>query len=126
MASPLGQLVLDGKYNLSCDWGKVPGENERMGQKLSETEQKKAFIRRTKEARLAAFPKQGPMLTILDLDQGTYKQYESRSPLPHRFIPKFCAATQVTMEWLLAGEGDGPAAVHVDKPFRKARAKRVA
>ncbi len=84
-----------------------------MVDRMSEAEEKAAFIGRVKLARLARFPKQGPMLTILGLDQGTYKQYESRTPLPHRYLPKFCAATGVTLEWLLTGEGKGPEAAEV-------------
>jgi hypothetical protein len=79
-----------------------------MAKKPSETEQKRAFIARVKAAREWRFSTQRPMLTILELDQGTYKQYETRTPLPHRFIPKFCAATGVSVEWLLTGTGEGP------------------
>lgn len=80
-----------------------------MSDRMSETEEKLAFIRRTKAAREARFPEgQKPMLTILGVEQGTYKQYETRTPLPHRYIPKFCAATGVSLDWLLTGEGKGP------------------
>ena len=40
------------------------------------------------------------MSKILGIDQGRYKQYETRTPLPHEFIPAFCAATRITEEWL--------------------------
>jgi len=94
--------------------------------RMSDTEEKLAFIRRTKQAREAAFDSQKPMLTILGVDQGTYKQYETRTPLPHRFIPKFCAATRVSIEWLLTGEGQGPAARDYPKqiPARSAHRGR--
>lgn len=93
-----------------------------MPKELSESEQKARFIARTKLARVTRFPKQQPILTILDLEQGTYKWYESRTPLPHRFIPKFCAACGVTMEWLLAEEGEGPAVVETTAtPVKRAR-----
>lgn len=87
--------------------------------RMSETEEKAAFIRRTKLAREARFPTQNPMLTILGVEQGTYKQYETRTPLPHRFIPKFCAATGVSLEWLLTGEGKGPAITPILQPAPK-------
>ena len=96
---------------MSYDWGQKVRDNDGMGEQLSETEQKAAFIARTKAARKARFPTQNPILTILGLEQGTYKQYEKRTPLPHRFIPKFCAATGVTVDWLLTGEGKGPVAL---------------
>jgi hypothetical protein len=68
---------------------------------------------------MARFDTQKPMCVILGLEQGTYKQYEIRTPLPHRYIPKFCAAAGVTMEWLLTGEGKGPVAIPL--PSRRTR-----
>jgi len=94
--------------------------------RMSETEEKLAFIRRVKQAREAAFDTQRPMQTILDVDQGTYKQYETRTPLPHRFIPKFCAATNVSLEWLLTGEGKGPPEHPRETPARSIRRRRAA
>jgi len=111
MHRDLGHLVLKSKAILSCDCEQPVGENPRMADRMSETEEKLAFIRRVRTARMARFEKQNPILTILDIDQGKYKQYESRTPLPWRYIPKFCAACGVSMEWLLTGEGQGPAAL---------------
>jgi transcriptional regulator with XRE-family HTH domain len=79
-----------------------------MADRMSETEEKLAFINRVKQARKQRFETQKPICTILEIDQGTYKQYETRTALPHRYIPKFCAATGVSIEWLLTGEGQGP------------------
>lgn len=93
---------------MSYDCGSRIVQNADMADRMSESEEKAAFINRVKQARMARFKTQGPMLTILEVDQGTYKQYESRTPLPHRLIPKFCAATGVSLEWLLTGEGKGP------------------
>jgi hypothetical protein len=107
IASCLGQPVLKIKANVSHDYEHPLGQHVQMD-RMSETEEKLAFIQRVKQARMARFETQAPMLTILELDQGTYKQYETRTPLPHRHIPKFCAATGVSMEWLLTGEGKGP------------------
>lgn len=92
--------------------------------RMSETEEKHAFIGRTKLAREARYPTQGPMLIILGVEQGTYKQYETRTPLPHRFIPKFCAATGVSMEWLLTGEGKGPAVEPIPTKVEKRAPRR--
>lgn len=118
----LGQLVLTGKANLSHDCGRSHGEGSGMVDRMSETEEKLAFIGRTKQAREARFPTQKPILVILGLDQGTYKQYEVRTPLPHRYIPKFCAACGVDIEWLLTGEGKGP--VLFDPPRLVSSAER--
>ena len=90
-----------------------------MPDRMSETEEKAAFIGRVRAARVARFDKQRPMLTILGIDQGTYKQYETRTPLPWRLIPKFCAATGVDIEWLLTGEGAGPKTVPLPTRTRK-------
>src|SRR5882724_3369348 len=93
--------------------------------RMSEAEERRAFVDRTRAARVARFETQSPMLTILELDQGTYKQYETRTPLPHRFIPKFCAATGVDIEWLLTGRGKGPA-VETRPPRRPRSSARTA
>lgn len=122
MAESLGQSVLNVKANLSYDCDAALGENAAMADRMTESEEKAAFIQRTKQARLARFEKQKPILTILGIDQGTYKQYESRTALPWRLIPKFCAATGVDIEWLLTGEGKGPNTVPLPQPAkRKAR-----
>lgn len=124
----LGHTVLKSKANLSraCEQADdVNGDMDRM----SETEERAAFIRRVKMAREARYPTQKPMCLILGIEQGTYKQYETRTPLPHRFIPKFCAATGVQIRWLLTGEGRGPVEVaqfdqaKPAKPKRKARSR---
>lgn len=120
MVGLLGPDVLNVKANVSYDESgsirHVPGMD-----RMSETEEKLAFIGRVRAARKARFDTQGPMCTILGIEQGTYKQYEKRTPLPHRYIPKFCAATGVTMEWLLTGEGRGPAV----QPFPSPRERKT-
>jgi hypothetical protein len=76
---------------------------------------------------MARFETQKPICTILGISQGVYKHYETRSPLPYRFIPKFIAATGVDYEWLLSGEGKGPATVEIprDVPKRAQRRPRA-
>ena len=64
------------------------------------TEFKQAFIRRTAEARIAAGYTQLEIGAILGLEQDHYKQYESRSMLPHHHVAAFCAATRVSVDWL--------------------------
>jgi hypothetical protein len=125
MDALLGQSVLKSKAILSRDCGETVNQNYAMAERLSETEEKLAFIRRVRLARVARFDKQGPILTLLDLPQGKYKQYESRTPLPWRFIPKFCAATGVSMEWLLTGEGEGPKLENFPKETQKRPQRRM-
>jgi len=119
MVPTLGHTVLKSKAQLSHDHENQMSDYGPMVDRMSEAEEKAAFIGRVKRARLARFPKQGPILTILGVDQGTYKQYESRTPLPHRYLPKFCAATGVSLDWLLTGEGKGPEAVDLPRAFAK-------
>lgn len=130
MALVLGQYVLKSKATLSCDYKKSFKQYRGMPDRMSETEEKLAFIRRTRQAREARWPTQKAIYTLLDLTQGTYKQYETRTPLPHRYIPKFCLATGVSMEWLLTGEGQGPVVQEypreVSKRVRRVRRNRAA
>lgn len=43
------------------------------------------------------------------MKQDHYKQYETRSPLPHALIDRFLKLTGVSYEWLFTGRGAGPA-----------------
>lgn len=126
MANDLGHCVLKGKANVSYDCGEVFPDIPDMTDRMSETEEKLAFIARVRAARVARFPTQTPMCTILEIEQGTYKQYETRTPLPYRFLPKFAAATGVSLEWLLTGEGQGPAVEDYPRevPKRQRKAAR--
>lgn len=124
MPYAVGPQVLNVKVNTSYDESLDFSENPAMD-RMSETEERAAFIGRVRAAREARFPTQKPICIILGIDQGTYKQYESRTVLPHRFIPKFCAACGVTLDWLLTGEGSGPNAVPIFPPDRRAVHKSV-
>lgn len=128
MAFSLGRPVLKVKANVSRDGPGQDYDNPNMADRMTDTEEKLAFIRRTKQAREARFDQQKPICIILGLEQGTYKQYESRTPLPHRFILKFCAAVGVEVEWLLTGEGKGPVAIpfpHKQKLKKRGRRPKV-
>lgn len=70
----------------------------------------KAFTDRTKQARIACGLTQAEIATILGITQDTYKQYEMRTMLPHRYVPAFCAATRVTEKWLFGSGGRREAA----------------
>lgn len=75
-----------------------------MADRMSETEERLAFIRRTKLAREARYDTQNPICELLGIPQGKYKHYEKRTPLPYRFILKFCLACDIDILWLLTGE----------------------
>lgn len=61
------------------------------------------FKARTKEAREAKGLTQVQMATALGMDQGKYKQYETRSMLPHEYIGQFLLITGRSYEWLFTG-----------------------
>ena len=126
----LGQAVLKSKAKLSRDVMSYDGDYSVMPDRMTEAEEKAFFIGRTKAARMARYHTQKPICIILGIDQGTYKQYETRTELPKRFIEKFCAATDVDIVWLLTGDGKGPRREeyirHVPKLVRRvAKPKRI-
>jgi transcriptional regulator with XRE-family HTH domain len=67
------------------------------------TDFRHAICARTKAARERRDWTQDEMAGFLGIGQGTYKQYESRTPLPHHFIQRFCELTGVSIGWLLTG-----------------------
>jgi transcriptional regulator with XRE-family HTH domain len=72
----------------------------------TETQYKAAFIARVKAARVARNFKQWQLAEALGMPQDKYKQYESRSLLPHHLIGRFCLITHIDPEWLITGRGD--------------------
>lgn len=66
---------------------------------------KAQFIGRTKHARELSGLTQDELARLLGIDQGTYKQYETRSLLPHWLIESFCMITRTSEIWLLSGRG---------------------
>lgn len=65
---------------------------------------KSGFIARTQYARERSGLTQEQMAALLGIKQDVYKQYEVRTPLPHRFVEAFCIATRVTEKWLFSGK----------------------
>ena len=74
----------------------------------TETQYKQAFIQRVKAARIAVNMKQWQIAEALGMPQDRYKQYETRSLLPHHLIGRFCIITHVDPEWLVTGRGEKP------------------
>lgn len=72
--------------------------------KGSGSDYKQDFLKRTKTAREGARFTQEEIARILQITQDVYKQYETRSLLPHRLIGPFCAATRVSESWLITGQ----------------------
>lgn len=103
----LGQSVLKSKPNVSHDRHQSQGLKCPMDSDAGKSVYKQRFIARTRAARAARFEHQQELCTALNIDQGTYKQYETRSLLPHWLIPRFCAACAVDIKWLFTAKGKG-------------------
>jgi DNA-binding XRE family transcriptional regulator len=104
--STLGQLVLKRNPILSHDPQILAGQNAGMETKDSATRIKEQIIARTKEARESAGYTQEQVSTVLGIEQGRYKMYETRSPLPYHFIDPFCTLCRVSPTWLITGKGE--------------------
>lgn len=102
------------------------------GPRMGVTEENAAFIRRTREARIARFPTMEPIAALLRITVAKYKHFERRSPMPSTLVVPFCYATGVDLEWLLQGTGKGPAgaatpiAAHRERRPRKPRKGKAA
>ena len=104
----IGQLVLKGNSILSLDGRSPVGHNVRMADLETEAQYKQAFIERVKTARIATGMKQWEIAEALGMPQDKYKQYETRSLLPHHLISRFCILTRTDPEWLVTGRGQRP------------------
>lgn len=123
------QSVLRCKSEMSYDLENGLSDTLAMDRK-TETEETAEFINRTRTAREAKFETQKPVYKFLGVEQSHYKHWETKRPMPRRYIPKFCLICEVTMDWLLTGEGEGPRvaqiAPKVEKRTSKARRAKAA
>lgn len=69
------------------------------------TDSQREYISRTRQAREAAKKKHAETAASIGVDRPTYTNYESRRPMPQKYIAKFCQYTGVREKWLLTGEG---------------------
>lgn len=116
------QSVLLRKSELSCDLENGLLDNPAMD-RMSETEETAAFITRTRVAREAKFETQKPVYSFLGVEQSHYKHWETKRAMPRRYIPKFCTICEVSMEWLLTGEGKGPKVEEIPRQVVKRTSK---
>jgi hypothetical protein len=79
-----------------------------MSDNETETEYKQRFMGRIKAARVARSMKQWEIAEALGMAQDKYKQYETRSLLPHHLIGRFCIICRIDAEWLVTGRGQKP------------------
>lgn len=89
---------------------------------------KQEFRARTVQARVALGWKQWQVADALGIPQDKYKQYETRSLLPHYLIGRFCLVCRIDPVWLMTGRGEKPRqplkAVEVAEPTPRAKPKR--
>lgn len=76
------------------------------------SEYRAGLIARVKMARETARLTQVEIATALGMEQGKYKQYETRSALPHEYVERFCIITRVSERWLMTGKGQGPVMIN--------------
>lgn len=122
MPGVIVQSVLQRKSELSCDLKDGLWDNPSMD-RMSETEETAAYITRTREAREAKFKSQKPVYEFLQVKQSHYKHWETKRAMPRRFIPKFCTICEVSMIWLLTGEGNGPEVAYIAPKVEKRASK---
>ena len=134
MDNVIGHSVLKSKAISSLDGKTALGHTVPMAASESETQYKQGFIARTREARISRALKQWELADALGMPQDKYKQYETRSLLPHHLIGRFCIICRVDPEWLITGRGKmappaptepPPAPRTLPKP-RHTRGKRAA
>jgi ribosome-binding protein aMBF1 (putative translation factor) len=116
MTELIRRQVLEGKENFSSDAGDGLSEGS-----IMETEDTyaEAFTRRVYSAREHASLRQEDVADVLGIQQSTYSKYEFRTPLPHRYIRAFCMLCRVNVEWLVTGQGKGPALL--ERPPKRKR-----
>lgn len=114
-------MALDGKNRL--------GHTVPMADSETEVQFKQEFIARVKSSRIATGLKQWQMAEALgNMPQDKYKQYESRSLLPHHLIGRFCLICRVDPSWLVTGQGEKalkPLQVAHSEPGPIAKPKRA-
>ena len=83
--------------------GPIKAEGNKVAQ-TTPSRYRDAFCDRVKAAREAVELTQEQMAHALDTTQGTYKQYETRSLMPHPLLVQFCRITGVHPWYMLTGQ----------------------
>ena len=96
---------------MSRDLVAITLNKSRMARPSTNREYQAEFKARVRQAREGAGYTQGELADLLGIAQDTYKQYETRSLLPHRLIRRFCLACRIDESWLISGEGPVPPTV---------------
>lgn len=94
-----------------------------MAKGTTKTNFKTEFTARVKKARQLAGYTQQQMADFLDIDQGTYKQYEGRSYMPHDLVPRFALLCRVDAGWLFTGNVRSTGPAEAERKNRRAAPK---
>lgn len=129
MPPSLGLSVLNVKDDASRDPGSILGHSVLMGSRSGNSKYRYDFVLRVRAARRALGEEftQEKMAGALQIDQGTYKTYESLTkprPLPPQLQEPFCAICHVKFEWLITGHGNGPRIEQPHELPKKRRSRR--
>lgn len=100
----IGQIVQIVKDDVSKDYWTNCRQNGGMAAKKPLSEIERAFIERTRIARMHRFKAAKDMAKALGIKAERYAKYESRSPLPHEYVEQFCLISGVAIDWLFTGE----------------------
>lgn len=71
---------------------------------MTPTEFKQQFVGRVRQIRENLGWNRADMAEAMGVEEQTWIKYETRTPLPHHLIPKFCRITRVEMWFLFTGE----------------------
>tara|TARA_A200000113_G_C8791985_1_gene331204 strand:- start:269 stop:670 length:402 start_codon:yes stop_codon:yes gene_type:complete len=81
---------------------KLVSKDENM---TGDTKNREQYIARVKLARENSGLKHREVADLIGCSREAYTNYESRRPMPQKYLAKFCEATKARSEWLLTGKG---------------------
>lgn len=116
MDGNIGQIVLTCKPKVSHDSSKTLAHDCPMADDTAKSAYKARFIARVRWARAARSMTQAEMAELLGIKQDKYKQYETRSYLPHDLVPRFILAAGIDWAWLFTEKGRGPVGLEPETP----------
>lgn len=71
---------------------------------MTPTEFRKAFVGRVRQIRESLGKEPEEMAELMGVSLDRWRKYESRTPLPHYLVPRFCRTFGVDVWYLFTGE----------------------